>query len=198
MNEILIGSVIDKVDAQERKIDELKEKVERIPDENKILNEIKAELERLRTDISKISFPEKEIQQLSARLTTNTAVLQHPIEQKIVHRHHVPKIISIAAVLFLLVCLLSAAWYMTTENLQTYKANDTKYRYLKLEANTSLSKWLGIIDSLNLVDPKMRDAVITKEEQNKRSLEMMQRVAQMKKEAKELKEKMKDENGKTQ
>ncbi len=71
-----------------------------------------------------------------------------------------------------------------------YKANDTKYRYLKLEADPGLNKWLSIIDSLYIVNPKMREAVIAKEEQNQRNFEMMQQALQMEKEAKELKQKV--------
>ncbi len=49
---------------------------------------------------------------------------------------------------------------------------------------------MGIIDSLYIVDPKMRAAVIAKEEQNQRDFEMMQQALNMKKEAKELKQKV--------
>ncbi len=47
-----------------------------------------------------------------------------------------------------------------------------------------------LIDSLYIVNPKMREAVIAKE-QNQRDFQMMQRAVQMEKEAKELKQKVK-------
>lgn len=112
------------------------------------------------------------------------------MKQEMIHHHHITKAIWIAAALFLIVCLLSTALYITTDKLKLYKANDSKYRYLKLEANPGLYKWLGIIDSLYIVNPKMRDAVIAKEEQNQRNFEMMQQALQMEKEAKELKQKV--------
>ncbi|MEJ7677944.1 MAG: hypothetical protein WKG06_08790 [Segetibacter sp.] len=61
------------------------------------------------------------------------------------------KTIWIAAALFLLVCLVSTGWYNTYNNLEMYKASDTKYRYVKLEAPAGLKKWLGEVDKLYLV-----------------------------------------------
>jgi len=112
------------------------------------------------------------------------------VKQEIIHHYHITKAIWIAAALFLIVCILSTALYITADKLKLYKANDTKYRYLKLEANPGFNKWLGIIDSLYIVNPKMRDAVIAKEEQNQRNFEMMQQALNMEKEAKELKQKV--------
>ena len=53
-----------------------------------------------------------------------------------------------------------------------------------------LSKWLSLIDSLYLADPKMREFVIAKEQQNQREFETMQKALQMEKEARELKKKI--------
>jgi hypothetical protein len=71
-----------------------------------------------------------------------------------------------------------------------YKASDTKYRYVKLNAPPSLKKWLGEIDKLYFVDRNMRNTVIAREEENQRNFEMMQRSAELEKEAKELKQKV--------
>lgn len=81
-------------------------------------------------------------------------------------------------------------WYQTINKLDLYKASDTKYRYLKLNANESLSKQLRIIDTWERQDPEMRDRVIATEEENQRKLEMLQRAMEMEKEAKELKQKV--------
>ncbi len=66
MNEVLIGSLIDKVDAQERKIgiqenriNELREKASQIPDDTEAVSQFKTALELLRTDIKKHAFPKK-------------------------------------------------------------------------------------------------------------------------------------------
>jgi hypothetical protein len=65
MNEVLIGSLIDKVDSQERKIgvqenliNELREKANQIPADTAAVTQFKTALEGLRADIKKLSFPE--------------------------------------------------------------------------------------------------------------------------------------------
>jgi len=190
MNEELIVSLIDKVDGQERKIGELKEKAEQIPSYTDVLSQVKTGIEGLRKDVQKISFPEREMEELSERLAKSVAILKQPVEQKIIQQHHVSKGIWVAIAIFLLLCLVATGWYSTYNKLDFYIANDTKYRYLKLEANTGLGKWLNVLDSLYKVDKKMRDDVIMKEEQNQRNFEMMQKALQMEKEAKELKKKV--------
>jgi hypothetical protein len=87
-------------------------------------------------------------------------------------------------------CLAFTGWFTTYNTLQFYKASDTKYRYLKLESNAALSKQLGFVDSLFQAKPKMREFVIAKEEQNRRDLEIMQKVLQMENDAKEIEKKV--------
>lgn len=186
MNEVLLASLIDKVDAQDRKIEDLDKKTDQIPSYNQVLNQVKTGFEGVRSDVKKISFPEKQMLELSGRLETCIELLRRPGEQKIIHHHHVPKTIWITAALFLVLCLISTGWYTTYSHLELYKANDTKYRYLKLEADGGLLKWMKVVDSLYLVDTKMRDSVIAREEQNQRDFEMMQKAKQMEDEAREL------------
>ncbi len=111
MNEVLIGSLIDKVDAQERKIgiqenqiNELKEKVTNIPANAETASQFKTALEGLRADINKLSFPEKEMRQLYASLETVMMLLKQPLKKEMMHHHHAAKTIWIAAALFLIVC----------------------------------------------------------------------------------------------
>lgn len=89
----------------------------------------------------------------------------------------------------MLLCLVSMGWYNTYDNLDLYKANDIKYKYLKLEASPGLRKWMNLVDGLYMTDAKMRDGVIAKEEQTQQDFEMMQKAKQMENEARELKKK---------
>lgn len=194
MNEAIISSVIDKVDEQQRTIQEqqraiseLKEKVKHSPDNTELLSLIKTGIEKVQTGIGKISFPEKEVQELSKRLFTTNELLTKPVKQEVVQRHHVPKLIWITAILFLILCLTVAGWYQTYKDLDQYEANDTKYRYMKIKANGYLSKVLGIADSLYRTDPQLRESVIAIEEQNQKDFEKMQKAFQMERDAKELK-----------
>lgn len=80
---------------------------------------------------------------------------------------------------------MSAGWIVTASRQDMYKANDTKYRYLKLQDNEFLNIWLSLTDSLYLMDANLRNTVIAKEDQNKRNLEILQKALKMEKEAKE-------------
>ncbi|MCW3107415.1 MAG: hypothetical protein JWQ09_1921 [Segetibacter sp.] len=191
MNEVLLGSLIDKVDAFDKKIEELNKKIDQIPAAyEEVLNPVKTGFKGLRSDVQNIFFPEKEMSQLSGRLATTIELFKKPVEQKIIHRHEILKILWITAALFLSLCLVSTTWFSTYNKLELYKAGDTKYRYLKLVSNVSLGKQLILIDSLYRADPKMREFVIAKEEQNQRDFETMQKSLQMEKEAKERRKKV--------
>jgi hypothetical protein len=190
MNEQLISSVIDKVEAQERKIEEFREKTTQVTAYTEVVNQLKTGLEGLRKDVQKISFPEREMWELSGRMETCIELLKHPVEKRIIQHLHIPKITWITVGLFLLLSLVVSGWYNTCDKLDLYKANDTKYRYLKLHVAGSLSKWLSFTDSLYRADAKMRNGVIAKEEQNQRDFETIQKARQMEKEARELREKV--------
>lgn len=70
-----------------------------------------------------------------------------------------------------------------------------KYRHLRLKSSGGLSKLLHCVDSLCQVDSKMRDSVITKEKQNQRDFEIMQKVFRMENEARGLKKKVRKKGG---
>lgn len=133
-------------------------------------------------------FPQKEMHQLSNKLELGIAIFKQPVKQEIKHHHHASKVLWATGVLFLIVCLVCTRWYLTITKLDLYKASDTKYRYLKLEADKGLGKWLRTLDTLERKDPKMRDKVIATEEENQRKLETLQRAIEMEKEARELKQ----------
>jgi hypothetical protein len=189
MNEILLDAIIDKVDVHDKKIEELEEKIEQTPDYREAFERIETSVQELRTDLQKISFPEKELREFSGRLIVGISLLKQPVEQKVLHHHHFHKVIWVSVGLFLVLCLVLTGWYNKDQKLQLYIANDTKYRYMKLQADGGLLKWMKVVDSLFLVDRKMRDGVIAREEQNQRDFEMMQRAKQMEDEVRDLKRK---------
>jgi hypothetical protein len=190
MSEVLLNSMIDKLDTQDRRINELAEKLEHFSRQEQVLNVVDKKIEAVKSLVEKISFPEDDMRELSNSMVTSVALLKQPVQQTIIHHHHTPKIIWVTAALFLVICLVSSGWFITANNLNAYKANDTKYRYLKLQTNQSLSSVLSTTDSLYNKDEKMREAVLAKEEQNEQDFKMLQRAIQMEKEAKELKKKV--------
>lgn len=70
-------------------------------------------------------------------------------------------------------------------------ANDTKYRYLKLDtASRGLQEHLNLVDSLYKLNPDLRQTVLETEETNRKHLEMLQKARQMENEARDLKRKI--------
>ncbi|MEP6728126.1 MAG: hypothetical protein ABJC98_20040, partial [Bacteroidota bacterium] len=145
-------------------------------------------MEKIAIKVQNTSLPNSELREVLEQMEKNILLFQNPIPQKMIHHHHVPKIIWIAAGLFLVVALVAAGWYMTAGKLDGYIASDTKYRYLKLDTgNIYLQKLLYRVDSLSRNTPSMRDAVINKEEENRNNLELLQKASQMNAEAENLK-----------
>src|SRR4051794_37234156 len=130
MDAILIDTVIDKVDAHDKKIEALNKKIEQTPDQQEAFERIETSIKELRTDLQKISFPDKEMREFSGRLIAGINLLKQPVEQKMIHHHHFHKIIWISVGLFLILCLVLTGWFNTYKKLELYTANDTKYRYL--------------------------------------------------------------------
>lgn len=74
---------------------------------------------------------------------------------------------------------------MTGSKLDSFMANDTKYRRLRLEnTKRELQIYLDKIDSLYIARPDMRKIVFEKEEEYQINFEQLQKAERLKVEAK--------------
>lgn len=119
MNEILLSTVIDKVDAHEKKIDsqekqmkDLKEQVHRINNNAEILSAIKTGFDKVHAAMPKQSFMEKEFRQLRADIVCDIELRKLPVKKEIIPYSYAIKAIWIAAALFLILCLMSAVCWL--------------------------------------------------------------------------------------
>jgi hypothetical protein len=190
MSEVLLVSMIEKMDVQERKLEELSERVRNIQDNTEILNIIKESAIVIREQLPKIYSLQVEVDDLTTMLKKAIDVLEHPHKNEVVHHHYASKVLWITAILFIIVCVLTTALYTSNKKLNLYKENDTKYRYLKLQADKNLYKKLEVTDSMYVANSEMGEIVIAWEEQNRRDFEMMQRALRMEREPDELKKKV--------
>ena len=191
MNDVLMETLIDKVGSLEGQIGALKEKMEGLPDYGEALEKIGSEIHGLGEQEPPLPYPEREVRQLIANLRETTHLLRQPVKKEVTHHHYVPKLIWISAGLFLAFCLVCSGWYHTGSKLSQYVANDTKYRYLKLNGNKPLQQILFITDSLYGANAGMRDSVISREEENERKLQLLQQAADKQQEVDELRRKAK-------
>ena len=189
MSELLLNTIIDKLNMESQVMGIIRERVEALPDNGEALKGLQTQLTSIDNNIKKIAFPEKEVRQLSFDLNRATSILQQPVKNEVVHQHHIPKLLWITAGLFLMLCLVCSGWYSTHDQLQNYIASDTKYRYLKLDDNTALHKILLMTDSVYDLDPKMRDDVIRTEQENVARAELQEKAEVKQKEANTLRQK---------
>ncbi|MCF3110612.1 hypothetical protein LL912_17635 [Niabella sp. CC-SYL272] len=161
--------------------------------ENNTVAVVKREAEKLGYIISNQNFPAKEIEALRRELSAVREQLSEPVIQKLEHHHHVHKIIVATGVLFIAVCLLCCGWYNTYQKLEQFQGNDTKYRLMRLDtAFTPLQRYLDKVDQAYTNNSGLRDSVITKEEENRKNMGLLQEAYNRVKEA----EKLKSEAGK--
>lgn len=190
-NEAFMDVAVKKMEEQDKKIGELAEHLSNSLQNSEDLQMVKQGIDELKTEIKNNQIPVKEMQELFARLKVAASLLAQPTERKVLHHHHVPKVIWIAAGLFFVLCFGAAGWFTTADKLNMYTENDTKYRYLKLDtANRSLQKCLDLADSLYNSDPDLRHTVINTEDLNLKHLEMLQKAQRMENEATDLKRKV--------
>jgi hypothetical protein len=81
------------------------------------------------------------MEELSGNLVTSVTLLKQPVEAKVLHHHHMPKLIWVSAALFIVLCLTFCGWYNTSQKLDWHTANDFKYRYLKLKNHPICSNY---------------------------------------------------------
>jgi hypothetical protein len=196
MSDVLLTSVIEKMDANERKMEELSAKINNIADYTETLDVIVNSADEIKTHLQKNSFPEREMDILCGYLASAIALLKQPVTQKVIHEHHASTILWATIVLFIVECVTVVGWYRVDDSLSLYKANDTKYRYLKLNAAQGLYKTLASLDSLYIKDGKMREHVLATEERNEKAFQLMQQAIQMEKEAKQLRQQAVQKQGK--
>lgn len=182
-------SVIEKVEAQENKIGEIEAAIKNIPDNTVGIADVKNAVKSIKEIAESISFQIQEMRELSKAIIEVRDRLNRPVTSTVQHHHYIPKIIWLCIVLFVSLAVVCTGWYMTANTLTEYKANDTKYRYLKLNSNKSLLDLLYRTDSLFRTDAGLRDSVIQQEEENQRIFEMLQKANSMEREAEELKRK---------
>ena len=84
----------------------------------------------------------------------------------------------IATSFFIVIIILSMLYLVKTKELNTHRANDIKYRYLKLNSSPNLGKILRLTDSLYLFDAdSMMKKVVWMERQQQEQLELSEKAS---------------------
>jgi hypothetical protein len=182
--DILIDAVISKIDRQDEKT-QLQDKrltaVENRLDETSQLAsdipEMKVEIRAISKNAERSKFPEGKAKELNKRIDTLLSLLNRPPQSKVHHHHHFPAILWATAGLFLVLCLVSSGWLMTSEKIEQYRAGDFKYRHLKLFVDSSAATYLFRVDSLYQINPdSFRNTVVDQERLKQERLDLLDRI----------------------
>jgi hypothetical protein len=184
-------AALKKIETQDKKIADMAQQIGSIPDNNQDIQQLKTGINELKAEIKNARFPVREMQEFSKQLTISAKLLREPVTIKTQHHHDIPKLIWITAGLFLALCLTSAGWYMTGQKMEGYKANDIKYRYLKLQQDSNLLLLLYRTDSLQQARPGfLRDSVIQEENARHRDYALSRKAAGLEQKANTLRGKI--------
>ncbi|MDH7463527.1 hypothetical protein QEG73_19660 [Chitinophagaceae bacterium 26-R-25] len=180
-------AVINKMEKQDKKIAGMEEK---LPD----FSAVKKQLGQLAVFLDEFNARSKDLQTLDAKSAellgalqnTKTAMLETKAKP-VQHHHHFPKLLwALVGVSVVLIFAISEL-YMTYQKLDSYKAGDSKYRFLKLDTSAyPLQRRLYFIDSVYNSTPDFRTKVIEMEEERQLRLEQISKAILLRKEAEDL------------
>lgn len=170
-----------------KKIESLDNKIEAIEAEMASIPACTAAVNKLIAVVETREPNNEALETLSNNLANCMQLLKQPQLLVTRHEHKLSTKIWITAAVFLILCLAFTGWYNTANKLDNYIANDTKWRYLKLDtARKSFQIYLLSIDSFYNSRVDLRKTVLAQEEQNRLNFERLQEAAQLKAQAKEL------------
>lgn len=183
-SEVLAEAIVTKVTQHDKKIQNqegrlvaVEKKIESSPDLSPAIRVLNGKVNSLAADAKNRELPTDDVQELRGQLKTVIPLLKNPAPAEIEHHHHVPKILWLTAGLFLLVCFLSVGWILTAGKLADFKGNDTKYRKLRLVADSASLVYLNRLDSLYQADPdQLRNNVIEQEHLKQERLELLDKI----------------------
>ncbi|MBI1342129.1 MAG: hypothetical protein GC171_04235 [Terrimonas sp.] len=127
----------------------------------------------------KLAFRTKEISDLKRLLDIQAAEAKMPVQSIIKHHFYFKTTAIIAFAFFMIIVVLTWLYLDKRKEANDHKASDIKSRYMKLHANTDLSKVLLLTDSLYLFAPdSMRKEVIWMERKRQEQLELLEKTGQ--------------------
>lgn len=191
MEDMLSKSIVEKLDAQENKIKEMQTAINKFPEQQQRIGQIEQDVRHLKSASKNISFPTEQMRQLTQTLAEFREQLNELLKTKESHFRLVLKFLVTGIVLLAAIFYTGWQWYLTHQELSTYKASDTKYRFLKLNGSKPLRELLLITDSLYRANPGMRDSVLLREEVIREQWELQQQIQEKESQLKDLKEKKK-------
>lgn len=181
--EIFMEIFSNKIAKQEKKFEIIEEHLKAFADNKAILTEVLQSIALLKKEITYNMVPVELLELFSSRLNKNCQLLEQSAKTNVHHHHHIPKLIWITAGLFISLALALAGWYATTQKAKEFMANDTRYRYLKLDTSQYLQGYLNQADSIYNTMPDMRKYVFEEEQRLRENYEKLKKAEVLRVEA---------------
>jgi DNA repair exonuclease SbcCD ATPase subunit len=192
-NEAFMEMAVEKLERQDEKLSAIQKQLENISGGIEKMGDIKKDLAAIAEGIKEVRYPEEDMRQLSENLTAGILLIKYPPPQKVLHEHHVPKLLWIAAGLLLALCITCSGWFRAARKLNGFIANDTKYRWLRLDTTRrNFQIFLQEADSLYRTQRDLRETVIETENRYLENIGRLEKAGRLKEEAKELEKKARE------
>lgn len=183
MSEILLQTIVEKLEALEIAL--LKEN--NAGKNETIYQALLKEIKSAQSEITKLPVllraDSKKINELTESIAALNIKLNISLKNQISHTHHLHKAVWICAGLFITSLIFLISWINCSNTKEKFEANDIKYRYLRVNGNTSLVKLLYHTDSLyDLNKDAFCKLVIQHEQQLAKQAELLRLLVEKKQE----------------
>src|ERR1700682_6232926 len=171
MDQLVIETIIEKVEVtetrlgtQEKELTEITKKVSTMTDQTKTVKTLSDLVRKLQDNMNTITWPIREMAEISNRLAQKNKLLTNPKKTKQVVFHTAGKLIWVIAGLSIGILFLIVGLFNTKSSLDQYRMNDMMWRYIKLSNNSQNLEYLHSVETLYLDDPQKMQTLVEKEE----------------------------------
>lgn len=185
-NNAFIEVAMNKMEKQDERMANIEALIKKQTDNTEI-NKLVAAIESLKEKACNTGISGKNIFSLNMQMEKLISQLNTIPDHKVLHHHHVPKIIWATAGLMIALCIVCIGWFYTSKKLDGFIASDTKYRALRLDTSHKFfQQYLDFVDSVYIINPDMRNVILQKEEEYEMNFKRMQKALELKEEAEKL------------
>jgi hypothetical protein len=171
MDHLVIETIIEKVEAievrlniQGKELSEITKKVSTVNDQANTIKTIANLIKKLQDNMNTITWPVKEMTEMSILLAQNNELLTNPVKTKHVVFHTAGKLIWVIVILSALIISMIVFLVNTSSKLEQSEKNDMLWRYIKLSNNSQNLEYLQSVERIYLADPEKLKSLVEKEE----------------------------------
>jgi hypothetical protein len=153
MDQLVIETIIEKVEAaktrlntQGKELTEITKKVSTITDQTKTIKTVTELVWKLQDNLNTMTWPVREITEMSSRLARNNELLANPKKIKQVVFHTAGKLIWVIVSLSSIMVFLFIFLVKTSNKLDRFRMNDMMWRYIKLSNTSQNLKYLQSVE----------------------------------------------------